>query len=389
MKKNSEIVSWDEYTRIHGGKQIKTINPSIQSGSTVLFESYEDLVLARSDKYPGVTYGTGGLSTQKDFESALCKLENGHSSFAFSSGLSAIINTLMTLTKSGDEILLCDNVYGPTARFCDSVLDRYNIKTTHIPSNVGANISEYVSSDTKLIFLESPGSNTFEMQDIRAISKFAQQRNITTVIDNTWATPIFLRPLDLGIDISIHSATKYICGYSDMLMGCVTVNEKYSKQYHDFYHSMEKYTNPQDCYLALRGLRTLNVRLRTHEKSALKVARWLQSKTIVDIVLHPALDSHPQHHLWKRDYSGSAGLFGFVFKKVYSEDDMALFVNALNMFGIGFSWGGFKSLITVGKYKREGKVKYQGRHIVRLNIGLEDPDDLIKDLECGFNYLND
>lgn len=388
MEKNSEIVSWNDYTVSHGGKKIKTINPNIQSGSTVLFESYEDLVLARSDKYPGVTYGTGGLSTQKDFESALSKLENGHSSFAFSSGLSAIINTLMTFTESGDEILLCSNVYGPTARFCHNVLTKYNIKIKHIPSNVGEDISEYVSDQTKLIFLESPGSNTFEMQDIKAISKFAQQRNITTAIDNTWATPIFLRPLDLGIDVSIHSATKYICGYSDILMGCVTVNEKHAKQYHDFYHSLEKYTNPEDCYLALRGLRTLNVRLKAHEKSALKVAKWLQTNKMVDLVIHPALETHPQHYLWKRDYSGSSGLFGFVFKKSYSESEMALFVNSLKMFGIGFSWGGFKSLITAGKYKRDGAIKYEGRHILRLNIGLEDHRDLIKDLEGGFNCLD-
>jgi|ETNmetMinimDraft_8_1059916.scaffolds.fasta_scaffold00540_13 cystathionine beta-lyase len=387
MKKHTELVSMSDYTSSSAGKTIKTINPTIQSGSTVLFESYEDLRLAQNGEYTGVTYGTAGLSTQRDFEDAICKLENGHSSYSFPSGLSAITNTLMAFTKSGDEVLICDNVYSPTSRFCHEVLENYKVKITHIPSSVGADISKYITSDTSLIFMESPGSNTFEMQDIQEIVKIAQKDSIITVLDNTWATPLFLRPLDLGVDISIHAATKYICGYSDILLGCATVNEKYSDRYKSFYHMLEQYTNPQDCYYALRGLRTLRVRLSVHEKSALEIAEWLQNQNLIDEVIHPALESHPQHNLWKRDYSGSAGLFGFVFKKKYSEEEMALFINSLKLFGLGFSWGGFKSLVTAGKYERGGEIKYQGRHIVRLNIGLEDTEDLIEDLKNSLSCL--
>jgi cystathionine beta-lyase len=387
MARHSEIVSENSYNDSYGGKKIKTINPTIQSGSTVLFENYEDLKLAQEGRYPGVTYGTGGLSTQKDFEDAICKLENGHASFAFSSGMSAIVNSLMTFTNSGDEVLLCDNVYSPTSRFCHHVLEKYGVIITHIPSSIGSDIYKYITSNTKVIFMESPGSNTFEMQDIPAIVSVAKKENIVTVIDNTWATPLYLRPLDLGVDVCIHSATKYICGYSDTLLGCVTVNKKHYSQYHDLYHSLEKYANPQDCYYALRGLRSLKVRLREHEKSALDIALWLQGHILVDFVVHPGLDSHPQHDIWKRDYTGSGGLFGFVFNKSYTEEEMALFVNNLSKFGIGYSWGGFKSLITVGKYKREGKIKYDGRHLVRLNVGLEGVQDLIEDLKSGFSYL--
>jgi cystathionine beta-lyase len=388
MTKHTKIASWQKYNDSSGGKKIRTINPTIQSGSTVLFESYEDLRLAQNGKYPGVTYGTGGLSTQKDFEDAICLLENGHSSYAFSSGMSAIMNTLMTFTKSGDEVLLCDNVYSPTAIFCHDALQKFGVKITHIPSNAGGEIDKYITKDTALIYMESPGSNTFEMQDIPAIVKLAKKKNIVTVIDNTWATPLYLRPLDLGVDVCIHSATKYICGYSDILLGCVTVNEEYSDTYNSFYHLLENYTNPHDCYYALRGLRTLKVRLRAHEESALIVAKWLEENKLVDLVIHPGLESHPQHDIWKRDYSGAAGLFGFVFRKDYPEEEMALFVNSLKMFGLGFSWGGFKSLITTGKYQREGKLKYEGRHIVRLNIGLEETSDLIEDLESGFSFLS-
>ncbi|MFP6775238.1 MAG: cystathionine beta-lyase [PS1 clade bacterium] len=387
MAIHSEIVSENSYNDSYGGKKIKTINPTIQSGSTVLFENYEDLKLAQEGRYPGVTYGTGGLSTQKDFEDAICKLENGHASFTFSSGMSAIVNSLMTFTKSGDEVLLCDNVYSPTSIFCHNVLEKYGVMITHIPSSVGSDIDKYITNKTTVIFMESPGSNTFEMQDIPAIVSAAKKNNIVTIIDNTWATPLYMRPLDLGVDVCIHSATKYICGYSDILLGCVTVNEKHYTQYNDFYHSLEKYANPQDCYFALRGLRSLKVRLREHEKSALDIASWLQDHHLVDFVVHPGLDSHPQHDIWKRDYTGSGGLFGFVFKSSYTEEEIALFVNNLKKFGIGYSWGGFKSLITVGKYKREGKIKYDGRHLVRLNVGLEGVQDLIEDLKSGFSYL--
>ena len=381
------MIGWHDYRDSFGGKKITTINPSIQSGSTVLFSNYADMLAAQNGEYPGVTYGTGGLTTQKAFEEALCRLENGHTAKAFPSGVSAIINTLMAFTQSGDEVLLCENVYGPTARFCYKVLAKYGVIIKPLASSVGSEIEEQVTNKTKLIFLESPGSNTFEIQDIRAITKIAQANDIITVIDNTWATPLHLKPLDLGVDVSIHSATKYICGYSDILMGVATVNEKNADAFDAFYHSLENYTNPDDCYMALRGLRTLEVRLKAHEKSAFEIARWLEAHTLIDKVIHPGLPSHPQHRLWKRDFSGAAGLFAFTFKQDYSVEQIGQFVNSLTLFGLGFSWGGFKSLITAGKFIRGDKLSHNGKHIIRLNIGLEDSQQLMGDLASAFNKL--
>jgi cystathionine beta-lyase len=343
--------------------------------------------LALEGGYPGVDYGTHGLSTQKAFEEALCKLENGFRTYAFPSGINAITNTLMAFTQSGDEILLCDNAYGPTKRFCHNILTKYNVKTTHIESNIGSEISNYINDNTRLIFLESPGSNTFEIQDILEIVKAAKKTGVMVIIDSTWATPLYLKPLDLGVDIAIQSVTKYICGHSDVLMGCATVNEKYADEFAEYFQTVENYTNPQDCYIALRGLRTLKVRLEEHEKSAYKIAQWLEKQEVVDCVIHPGLESHPQHSLWKRDFSGSSGLFSFTFKEPYSTDEIAKFINSLKMFALGFSWGGYKSLLTARPYERDGKWLHDGKHVIRLSIGLEETKDLIEDLKQGFNNL--
>ena len=387
MAKQNNNVGWIDYTQKYGDRKIKTINPDIQSGSTVLFQDFEDMQLALEGGYPGVDYGTHGLSTQKAFEEALCKLENGFRTYAFPSGINAITNTLMAFTQSGDEILLCDNAYGPTKRFCHNILTKYNVKTTHIESNIGSEISNYINDNTRLIFLESPGSNTFEIQDILEIVKAAKKTGVMVIIDSTWATPLYLKPLDLGVDIAIQSVTKYICGHSDVLMGCATVNEKYADEFAEYFQTVENYTNPQDCYIALRGLRTLKVRLEEHEKSAYKIAQWLEKQEVVDCVIHPGLESHPQHSLWKRDFSGSSGLFSFTFKEPYSTDKIAKFINSLKMFALGFSWGGYKSLLTARPYERDGRQLHDGKHVIRLSIGLEETKDLIEDLKQGFNNL--
>jgi cystathionine beta-lyase len=206
-------------------------------------------------------------------------------------------------------------------------------------------------------------------------------------MDNSWATPLFLRPLDLGIDISIQSVTKYICGHSDVLLGCTTVNQKYANEFSKYFDTVENYANPQDCYQALRGLRSLRVRLEAHQKTAFEVARWLEKNDIVETVIHPGLESHPQHDLWKRDFSGASGLFAFTFKKSYSAEKIAIFANSLEMFALGFSWGGYKSLLTARPYKRDGKWVHDGKHLIRLSIGLEESSELIDDLKQGFNLL--
>jgi len=387
VKKSTCLIQGhDSYTEVNG-RPVKTVNPPVFNGSTVLFDCFEDFVRATSGKYEGVCYGTDRLPTQRAFEEAVRELEGGELTRAFPSGISAIINTFMAFTKSGDHVLICDNVYGPTARFCQEVLSRYNIQVDILPPAVSADIGVFIRPETRLVFLESPGSNTFEIQDIPAVTAAAAEKGIVTVLDNTWATPLYLKPLELGVDVSIQSATKYICGHSDLLLGTATLNGKHAKTLERFYRVMELYASPDDCYLALRGLKTLPVRLKQHEKSALEIARWLESVDLVDEVLHPALPGHPEHHLWQRDFSGSSGLFAFTFKKDYPDEKIASFINALELFGIGFSWGGFKSLVTAGKYRRLWASRNTGKNIVRLNIGLEDTEDLRADLEKAMRLL--
>lgn len=387
MKQITRLVSFDPFNHDERIKDVETINPPVYHGSTVLFKTYEDLMLANSGKYKGIAYGTDRLPTQRALEESIRELEGGCLTRAFPSGISAIMNTLLAFTCSGDHILVCDNVYGPTARFCNQILLKYNVQVTFIPSNTGKDIESFFQENTKLIFLESPGSNTFELQDIPAITSLAKKRGIVTVLDNTWATPLYLNAFGLGIDVSIQSVTKYISGHSDMLMGTVTVREEHADVLKKFYRIMELYTPEDDCYTALRGLKTFPLRLKQHERAALEVADWLSCSEVVEEVMHPALATHPEHHLWQRDFTGSSGLFAFIFKEEYSQEKLAAFVNSLQLFGIGYSWGGFKSLITAGKYRRSLSSRYTGKTIVRLNVGLEDPEDIILDLKNGFEAL--
>ena len=364
-----------------------TINPPSYRGSTVLFDNYGEMLKVNRHEYQGITYGTDRLPTQRQFEEAMRELEGGAVTRVFQSGIAAIQTALMAFTKSGDHILVCDNAYGPGQRFCKKVLEKFNIDFTPIPPDVGADIEQYIQPNTVLILLESPGSITFEIQDIPTITAIARKKNIITILDATWATPLYLKPFELGIDVSIHSVTKYISGYSDVLAGTVTVNERYSQAFDDFYKLMEIYTPAEECYLALRGLHSLATRLRQHEQSALTIAKWLQNVPVVDDVLHPALEGHPEHHLWQRDFTGSSGLFAFTFKKDYTDNQLAAFIDALELFQLGYSWGGYKSLLTAAKIMRATPSRYAGKTIVRLSIGLEDCEDLIHDLESGLAML--
>lgn len=368
--------------------EIKTINPPIYRASTVLFDNYETLKQANEGTYPGYTYGTQGSPTQEAFERALAALEGGYKTKVFSSGISAITHVLQAFTKCGDHILVCDNVYGPTQRFCDRILSKFGVETTYIPPDAGENVSEFIRPETRLIFLESPGSNTFEIQDVPAIARVAKAKGLVTMIDNTWATPLYFKPFQLGIDISIHSVTKYIAGHSDVLMGTVTTNKARFSEFFHYYHTLEINTGQTDCYLALRGLNTLAVRLKHHEQSALEMAHWLNTQKPVGAVLHPALPEHPEHNLWKRDFTGSSGLFGFILKQEYPEEQIAAFVDGLRFFGLGYSWGGFKSLLTVGRYRRSTPSQYQGRTLFRVNIGLEDVANLKDDLDRAMKRLS-
>ncbi len=368
--------------------QAKTINPPCYKGSTVLFDCYADMLKSQHNDYAGISYGTDRLPTQRQFEEAMRQLEGGAVTRVFQSGIAAIQTALMAFSESGDHILVVDNAYSPGQRFCRKVLKRkYHVQYTLVPPNVGADIEGYVQPNTRLILMESPGSITFELQDIPAITAVARQKNIVTLLDATWATPLYLKPFELGVDATIHSVTKYISGYSDVLAGTVTVGEKYAERFEEFYKLLEIYTPAEECYLALRGLHSLAVRLRQHEQSALTLAKWLQTVPLVDEVLHPALPCHPEHHIWQRDFTGSSGLFAFTFTKDYPETELAAFIDSLSLFRLGFSWGGFQSLMTAAKVIRSTPSRYKDQTIIRLNIGLEDCEDLRSDLEKGFAML--
>ena len=365
-----------------------TINPPSYRGSTVLFDCYADMLKSRRNQYQGISYGTDRLPTQRQFEEAMRQLEGGAVTRVFPSGIAAIQTALMAFVESGQHLLLVDNAYGPGRRFIHQVLEkRYRIECTVVPANVGAEIETYLRPNTALIFLESPGSNTFEIQDLPAIASVARKNGIVTLLDATWATPLYLKPFALGINATIHSVTKYISGYSDVLAGTVTVDATHGERFADFYKLLEIYTPAEECYLALRGLHSLGVRLRQHRQSAMEIATWLESHPLVDQVLHPALPSHPEHHLWQRDFQGASGLFAFTLKEDYDETRLASFIDTLQLFRLGYSWGGYQSLLTAAKSFRTLPCRYQDQTVVRLNIGLEDPQDLRRDLEKGLGML--
>ncbi len=385
MKEKTKIIasSWGVLDDISA----ETINPPRYRGSTVLFPSYEDMVKAGRGEYEGISYGTDRLPTQRQFEEAMRRLEGAATTRIFQSGIAAIQTALMAFTKSGDHILVSDNAYGPGQRFCRKVLKKFGVDFNLIPSDTGTNIVDYIQPNTKVILLESPGSITMELQDIPAICAVAKEQGIITILDSTWATPLFLKPFELGVNVTIHSVTKYISGYSDVLAGTVSVDEKYRSEFERFYDLMEIYTPTEECYLALRGLNSLAVRLRQHEKSALTIASWLQDHKLVDQVLHPALLSHPEHHIWKRDFHGSSGLFSFTLKEEPEGSKLSEFINSLDLFKLGYSWGGYKSLLTAAKISRNTPCRYTGKTVIRLNIGLEDTIDLINDLEKGLTII--
>ncbi len=365
----------------------RTVNPEQYRGSTVLFESHDDLCQAGRGEYPGVTYGTDRLPQQRLLEEALRELEGAALTRVFPSGISAISETMMAFVRAGDHVLICDNVYGPTVRFCTEVLAKFGVTSEVLPPDVGANTSEFLRPATRLVFLESPGSNTFEIQDIPAVTAVTRPRGIVSVLDNTWGTPLFLDPFALGVDVSVHSVTKYLSGHSDVLMGSVSTTAAHAATLAAYYACREIYAAPEDCLLTLRGLKTLHLRMRVHQESAMTIATWLHAHPLVDRVLHPALPSHPQHHLWRRDFHGSSGLFGLTLKNEYPPEVLGRFIDSLQLFGLGFSWGGYISLITAGQPTRRLGGPLHGKTIIRLHIGLEDPTDLIHDLEQGLRRL--
>ncbi|MCP1198483.1 cystathionine beta-lyase [Notoacmeibacter sp. MSK16QG-6] len=359
------------------------VQPPVVHASTVLFPDAETM-LGRKQRY---TYGTRGTPTTDALASAVDALEGSAGTVCVPSGLAAVTIPLLTFLSAGDHLLCVDSVYNPTRRFADGLLTRMGIETTYYPPEVGKAIADYMKSNTKVVWTESPGSNTFEMQDIPAICEIAHERNALVMMDNTWATPLYFKPLDFGVDISVHAATKYPGGHSDVLLGLVSANEQCWEQLYDTFLWMGCIAGPDDVYQVQRGLKTMGIRLARHQESALEIARWCEEQRGIEAVLHPALQSHPGHDLWKRDFSGSSGLFSIVLQGE-GPSAGAAFLDALKIFGLGYSWGGHESLAVLVNLsdRTVTKTDYRGP-VIRLQIGLEDPKDLIADLQRGLDAV--
>jgi cystathionine beta-lyase len=357
------------------------VNPPVIHASTVLYDSIDDMV-SRRQRY---TYGRRGTPTIDALAGAMNELEGAAGTVLCPSGLSAISTALLSCLSSGDHLLMVDCVYGPSRHFAKTVLKRFGIETTFFRPDAGAAIETLFTERTRAVYLEAPGSLTFEMQDIPAIVAVARTRGAATVFDNTWATPIYFKPLEAGIDITLMAATKYVGGHSDVMLGTVSANDAYWPKLLDTHGTLGLCVGPDDIYLGIRGLRTMAVRLERHMKSGLHIANWLAARPEVTRVLYPALPDDPGHAIWKRDMSGASGLFSVLFAG-WSQKEAAIFIDNLRLFGIGASWGGFESLAILANPAnyRDAKPWAEPGTLVRLHIGLEEPSDLIADLEAGF-----
>ena len=374
---------------VHAGRDPERyqgmVNTPVFRTSTVLHPDLESYEAPRDEDYQRISYGRNGTPTTRALEEAVARLEGGYRAVAVPSGLAAILASLCAFVKNGDHLLVVDSVYGPTRNFCNARLKPNGVDVEYYDPLIGAGVARLIRPNTRAIFCESPGSLTFEMQDIPAIAAAAHAREIPVLADNTWGTPYFFRSFERGVDISIHSATKYIVGHADAMMGIIVTNQQHWRTVRRTVADYGYSASPDDCYLALRGLRTLGVRLKHQMQSALKVAGWLRARPEVKRVLFPALEGDPGHAIWKRDFSGTAALFSFVMA-VADGRQTAAFVNALELFGIGSSWGGYESLVSVAHAEkiRTATRWNPGGETIRLHVGLEDPDDLIADLQRGF-----
>jgi cystathionine beta-lyase len=357
------------------------VNPPVVHASTVLFPDAARME-SRDQKY---IYGTAGTPTTDALAQAINAMEGSAGTIMVPSGLAAVTVPLLAFLSAGDHVLITDSVYSPTRNFANTMLKRLGIEVEYYDPLIGAGIDALMKPNTRVVFTESPGSHTFEIQDIPAIAKAAKSAGAVVMMDNTWATPLFFKPLDHGVDISIHAATKYPAGHSDVLLGTVSANPACWEQLLATFTALGCCAGPDDVYQVLRGLRTMGVRLERHQESALDIARWLEGQPGVSVVLHPGLESHPGHALWKRDFCGSSGLFSVVLAGGGRAQAHA-FLDALRVFGLGFSWGGYESLAVPGRIADRviAKGPYDGP-IIRLQIGLEDVADLKADLRRGLD----
>ena len=385
----------DDTKAVHAGRHPErfegAVNPPVFHASTILASTLEEWDRKRADRardVPGTYYGRLGTPTTHALEEALAALEGGHRTVLVPSGLAACTTALLAFVEQGAHVLIPDSVYAPTRNFATRFLKRFGVETTFYDPLVGADIAALVRDATRVIFLESPGSLTFEIQDVPAICAVARRRGIVTMMDNTWATPLYCKPLALGVDVSIQAATKYVVGHSDAMLGTITVNESAWPRLRSAHGELGLSVGPDDAYLAQRGLRTMAVRLARHSATGVRLAEWIARQPEVDRVLHPALPGDPGHALWKRDFTGASGLFGIVLKPVGGKAFAAL-VDGLELFGLGASWGGFESLImpTHPEEVRSATRWTPPGPCFRIHAGLEHPDDLIADLAAGFARL--
>ena len=388
MKEDTKIV--------HSGRDPKSnhgiINPPVYHASTIAWGSVAEMKYRRDHRWePGVyTYGRHGTPTHEALEEAFAAISGGYRSVAVSSGLAAINAAMLAYLKQGDHVLMVDCVYGPARNFCDNVIGRFGVETTYFDPAIGSGIKDLIRPNTKIVYVEAPGSQTFEMQDIPAIAKEAHKAGCVVIMDDTWSAGIFCKPFELGVDVCAMAATKYVVGHSDVMMGLITTTEEQWKTVRPSASVLGCNSGPDDIYLALRGLRTIKVRMKQHEKTGIALAKWLQARPEVDRVLHPALPTHPGHDIWKRDFTGASGLFSFVLKDEFPEERVNALLDGMKLYAMGASWGGFESLIMPADPSHgRTATKWQGPgQLIRVHAGLEDVDDLIADMEEGFERLN-
>ncbi len=386
----------EETTVVHSGlhpeRHHGAVNPPVFHASTILSETVAEFRRRRQNwilEQPGTYYGRFGTPTIEALQEAIAALEGGHRSVVYPSGLAACAGALLAFLSAGDHLLMSDTVYGPTRNFANGFLKRFGVSTTFFDPLVGRSIESLIRPETRVIYLESPGSLTFEVQDVPVIAEAARRRGITVIADNTWGTPLYFKPFAHGVDVSVQAATKYIVGHSDAMLGAITCTKEAWPRLKRSTHELGQTAGPDDVYLGQRGLRTLAVRLKQHWKAGVALAEWIARQPEVERVLHPALPGDPGHAIWKRDFTGACGLFGVVLKEDITERALCAMIDGLELYGIGSSWGGFESLI-VPFDPRETRTATQWPHkgpCFRIHAGLENEEDLIADLETGFERL--
>ena len=384
MKKDTQLA--------HLGRDVAydplTVNVPMHRASTVLFKSMAEQaeIQKRFDADEQIpTYGIFNMPQALALENAVAEIEGGFRAATYPSGLAAVAGAILSCVKTGDHLLMPDSCYGPARRFCNSHLKRMGIETTYYAPVIGADIANLMQPNTTVVYTESPGSHTFEIQDIPAIAKVARAKGARVIMDNAWATGYFFNAFEHGVDLVVQPATKYYAAHSDVLIGLIIANEAAWPQLKKTTYDLGQRASPDDCFLTLRGMRTMGVRLKQHQESTLHIAKWLQTRPEVKRVLYPALESDPGHAIWKRDFTGATGLLGVELHSA-SDEQVAAMMDHYDYFSLGYSWGGFESLAVMAYLARTVN-PWKGGPLVRYNIGLEDADDLIRDLEAGFERL--